>query len=387
MMQQQLVIIGSGLAGYTLAKEYRRQNKETSILIISQDDGIYYSKPMLSTGFAKQKSAADLAMKSAEKMAEDLAITVLSFHTVTSIDADTNVITINDAQLTSMAIEYEQLVFATGASAIPLPFDESIQHKVFTINDLMDYATFTDALVDVKDIAIVGSGLVGTEYATDLTSAGYNVSVISLDEAPLQQLLPKPLGEAVQQQLTNDGIHWLLEEKVTNSHSDNDRVALTLQSGKTLTCDIVLSAAGLKPRTALAQQAGIDVKRGIVTNKQLRTSKANIFALGDCAEIAGNVLMYVAPITQSAKVLAKILNGEDVELKLPAMPVIVKTPTCPVVSNPPPANSEGTWEISGEETNLTALFKAPNQDLLGFALTGTLVIDRIKLAKQLPALL
>lgn len=387
MTTQQLVIIGSGLAGYTLAKEYRRTNKEGRIVILSQDDGIYYSKPLLSTGFAKKKSASDLAMKTAEQMATELDATIFSFHTVSEINTEQNQITAVDNAQVPLTITYENLVFATGASAIQLPFDTSIQDKVFTINDLMDYAKFTDSLTDVKDIAIIGSGLVGTEYATDLTSAGFNVSVISLDAAPLQQLLPIELGHTVQGQLTSDGITWYLQDKVASSNMVEDKVRLTLDSGKQVNCDIVLSAVGLKSRTTLAKDAGIAVNRGIVTDNQLRTNITNVYALGDCAEIVGNVMMYVAPITQSAKILTKVLNGEEATLALPAMPVIVKTPTCPVVSNPPPANTDGQWEITGEGNNFAALFKGSNEQLLGFALTGTRVIDRIKLAKQLPALL
>lgn len=387
MTQQKLVIIGSGLAGYTLAKEYRRLNKEHSILVITQDDGVYYSKPMLSTGFAKKKSATDLAMKAAEKIAEELNLTVLPFHTVTHIDANQHELSAESSEGSLTNISYEQLVFATGASAISLPFNEDVKSSVFTINDLIDYAKFTESLTDVKDIAIIGSGLVGTEYATDLTSAGYKVTVISLDEAPLQQLLPTQLGAAVQSQLTQDGITWMLEDKVVSSERAENKILLTLESGKQVTTDIVLSAVGLRSRTDIAEKAGIATNRGIKTDAQLKTNLPNVFALGDCAEILGNVMMYVAPITQSAKILAKVLLGEEVSLSLPAMPVIVKTPSCPVVSNPPPANCAGKWEITGEGNDLVALFKTDDQQLRGFALTGTRVIDRIKLAKQLPALL
>ncbi len=384
-MDFDLIVIGSGLGGYAVAKEYRRLSSDSSILILTQDDGVYYSKPMLSTGFAKKKTAEDLAMKSAEKMAEELTIQVNTFTEVTAIDRSSKQVTTNKGDFT-----YKHLVFATGAAPIKLPLPEITAPLTYHINDLMDYATFNKDISEkgVKKITIIGSGLVGTEYATDLTTAGYDVDVIALDEAPLQLLLPKQLGLAVQNQLEEDGVTWHFQTSIAEVEAGSDHpLKITLQNGKILDADLILSAVGLRPRAEIAKAAGINVNRGIITDQQLRTNDPDVYALGDCAEICDNILMYVLPLNFSAKALAKTLAGDETTLSLPAMPVVVKTPTCPVVSNPPKHGMTGEWHVEGEGSDLKATFIDTNGDMQGFALTGAKVAERIKLAKQLPPLL
>lgn len=381
------IIIGSGLAGYNLVKEFRRLNNDASILMITSDDGRYYSKPMLSTGFAKSKSAAELAMKSADQMAEAFNITIYCLTSVTSIDKTAQSVIVNnqpDAQ------RYQQsLIFATGAAPVQIPFPPALDQRCFPINDLQDYDHFRRQLADRKHVTIIGAGLVGTEYANDLAVAGVKVNVIALDDRPLQQLLPQPLSEAVQQQLAEQGINWHFNTSIADAKylAEQQKLALTLGNGKVITTDLVLSAVGLKPRTELAAQSGLTINRGIVVDQSLKTSDDNIYAFGDCAEIVDQILMYVAPLTLCAKALAKTLNGEKTEVKIPATPVIVKTPFCPVVSSLPHHGEQGSWVYEGEAPDLKATFVDTDNNLFGFALTGKKVMERMKLAKQLPAIL
>lgn len=383
-----IIIIGTGLAGYTLAKHYRTINKTSTIVMISFDDGCYYSKPMLSTGFAKNKSAEQLAMKSAEQMAQELDVTILAHSQVESIDRNNKSLTLQNAQ----SLQYQQaLVFATGAAPIEIPLPQALAGRTFAINDLQDYHQFREHLFAQNEnpkVAIIGSGLVGCEYANDLMQANVEIDVISLDKTPLQQLLPATLGDAVQQQLTDKGINWHLDTSIKDATElSNGQLQLSLHSGATIDCDIVLSAVGLKPRDQLAVQAGVKAERGIVVDQYLKTNDPHIFALGDCARINGINLMYVAILTLAAKALAKTLNNEPTQVVMPANPVIVKTPSCPVVANPPPLDTAGDWQIEGESPDLKACFYDKNQQLVGFGLTGKKVMERMKLAKELPAVL
>jgi rubredoxin-NAD+ reductase len=381
-----IIIIGSGLAGYTLVKDFRRLNKTASILMLSNDDASYYSKPMLSTGFAKHKSAADLAMQSATQMAQTLDITIYASTEVVSIDKTAKSIMVEGAQ---QSIGYNQsLVFATGAEPARIPLPNALNGRCFTINDLTDYGQFREHLGDHKNVTIIGSGLVGTEYANDMCDSGLNINVISLEDAPLQLLLPKPLSVNVQEQLANKGINFHFNTSISDAALTEDgQLMLELTNGTSINCDLVLSATGLRPRIKLAQESGITVDRGIVVNETLKTDDDNIYSLGDCAQINGLILMYVAPLAACSKALAKTLNGDLTAVAIPASPVIVKTPACPVVSNPPPMNAVGEWQFEGEAPDLKACFVAQDGSLLGFGLTGKKVMERMKLAKRLPAIL
>ncbi len=381
-----IIIVGSGLAGYTLARELRRLDSQSSILMITSDDGSYYSKPLLSTGFAKHKSAAALVTKTAHQMAQELNMQIYASTEVLGIDKTLKTVTVEN---TLAAINYSKaLVLALGAEPIQIPLPKALDGRVLAINDLADYAQFNEQLGGQKNIAIIGSGLVGTEYANDMKAAGLNVDVIALDDGPLQTLLPPELSKAVEVELSKLGINWHFNTTIENAKvNEQGQLELLLSSGKQLCCDLVLSAVGLKPRVELAKSAKLNIAQGIVVDHFLQTDEPNIFALGDCAQINGQVLMYVAPLTLCAKALAKTLAGQSTAVSIPASPVIVKTPGCPVVANPPPLDSQGSWHIEGDSPDLKAMFIEDNGKLSGFALTGKKVIERMKLAKQLPAIL
>ena len=151
-----------------------------------------------------------------------------------------------------------------------------------------------------------------------------------------------------------------------------------------LDADVVLSAIGLKPRIALAQAAGLAVKRGIVVDRTLRSSDPDIFALGDCAEVEGLVLPFTAPIMHAAKALANTLAGHATNLKYPAMPVMVKTPACPTVVAPPPVGCIGAWQVNITNDGVRALFVDNSGTLQGFALNGDAAADSRHLGTQLP---
>ena len=147
---------------------------------------------------------------------------------------------------------------------------------------------------------------------------------------------------------------------------------------------MVLSAVGLRPRIELARNAGLKVNRGIVVDAQLRSSDADIFALGDCAEIEGRVLPYVLPIMHAARALARVLAGEDARVEFPAMPVVVKTPAHPVAVLPVARDALGEWKVLAEGQGIKlGFFDAQNQ-MRGFVLTGAYAAERSEMSKQLP---
>ena len=164
------------------------------------------------------------------------------------------------------------------------------------------------------------------------------------------------------------------------------RLNVTLANGVTILADVVLSAVGLRPRTELAAAAKIKISRGIVVNSFLQTNFADIYALGDCAEVEGRVLPFVLPIMHAARALAAILAGEGTQLHYPAMPVAVKTPACPTVVSPPEPGALGEWQVEGSVDGIKALFHHANGQLLGFALMGSSVTEKAALAQRLPPL-
>ncbi|WP_346266574.1 FAD-dependent oxidoreductase, partial [Vibrio parahaemolyticus] len=149
------------------------------------------------------------------------------------------------------------------------------------MNDLVDYRRFRAELQDKKRIAILGDGLIGCEFANDLIESGYEVTVIGLGQWPMERLIPQQLGESLQSALADRGVQWALQDSITRIEPRSESSAvLHLNSGKQIEADLVLSAVGLKPNVSLAEQAGLEVGRGIKVNQFGQTSDENIYSLG-----------------------------------------------------------------------------------------------------------
>lgn len=375
-----IVIIGSGLAGYTLAKEIRKLSADLSLHIITQDEGAFYSKPMLSNALAKGKTATTLASHNAEQMRVQLNATIWPHCEVTAIDTEGHTVTAG-----GKIIEYGKLVFATGAEPVQPPLQGDGVSQLCVVNNLEDYARFRARIECVQRIAIIGPGLIGCEFANDLLTAGKDVLVIGPAQTPLDRLLPPEAGRALQQALAEGGVQWRLGVTAQRVGRQDDALLISLSDGASVEADAILLAVGLRPNTALAQAAGIPVQRGIVVDRYLESRVGDVFALGDCAEVEGLVLPFVMPIMQAARAMAQTLSGKRTPVTYPAMPVVVKTPILPVVVSPPPAGSAGAWEVRGDKKNIRALYRNEQGRLLGFALTGNAVEDKQALTKELPA--
>ncbi|WP_339843932.1 FAD-dependent oxidoreductase [uncultured Halopseudomonas sp.] len=375
-----LIIVGTGLAGYNLAKEVRKLDDQRELILITADDGRFYSKPLLSTGFAKGKQADELAMQDAATMATQLNARVMAHTQVLKVDSQARTLHIQDGEL-----PYGDLVLACGAHARPLPLGEETPDGVLSINDLGDYGRFRQALQGRKRVAIIGAGLIGSEFANDLALGGLEVQVIAPDEQLMPGLIPDQVAAPVQAALEELGVRFHLGRSVIAVHPDGSGLSLELDDGSRIEADQVLSAIGLVANTSLAQEAGLLCGRGIQVDRFLRTSDPHIYALGDCAEVEGMQLMYVMPLMGCARALARTLSNEPAEVSYPVMPVMVKTPACPLVVSPPVTSSKGLWTVTGEGQNMKALFHDADGVLHGYALTGSAVSEKLQLNRQLPA--
>jgi rubredoxin-NAD+ reductase len=381
-MSTPVVIVGTGLAGYNLAREFRKLDSETPLLLITADDGRSYSKPMLSTGFAKNKDADGLSMAEPGAMAEQLKAEIRTHTRISGIDPGHKQLWVGEE-----VVPYRDLVLAWGAEVIRVPVQGDASDAIFSINDLEDYARFRAAAAGKQRILLLGVGLIGCEFANDLSLGGYQIELVAPCEQVMPGLLHPAAAAALKAGLEGLGARFHLGPVLVSLNHKGDALEAHLSDGTLISCDLVLSAVGLRPRTDLASAAGLAVNRGVVVDRQLRTSHANIFALGDCAEVDGINLLYVMPLMTSARALAQTLAGNPTAVTYGPMPVTVKTPVCPLVVSPPPKGLQGEWCVEGSGADIKALCHDSNGALLGYALTGTAVQEKLTLNKRLPALL
>jgi rubredoxin-NAD+ reductase len=386
-----IVIIGSGMAGYTVAREFRKLSPEHELVMICADDAANYAKPTLSNAFAGNKAPEQIALGDATKMATQLNLRIEADTWVKEIHAEHHEI-ILEKNGTTTTQPYSKLVLAVGANPIRLAIAGDGSEDIHVVNSLIDYRNFREKLATRKDkrVVILGAGLIGCEFANDLLHSQYDVTVIDLAAQPLGRLLPAHVAQAFQTNLEQAGIKFALSttvEKVVKIN-DGDDYAVTLANGQTLVADIVLSAIGLQPNLALAKAADIQTGRGILTNGFLETNQSDIYAVGDCAEVNGTLLPYVMPIMQQARALAKTLSGQTTAVHYPAMPVAVKTPAAPLTVLPAPIDVEVTWQTEEFEDGMLAKATDSQDTLRGFVLLGaTASKQRLTLSKLVPDLI
>lgn len=375
MSVSNIVIIGTGLAGYSVAREIRARDKQAAILLITRDDGAFYSKPMLSTALARQQKPDDLINGTAAQMAQRLDARIETGTRVTSLDRERKLITTDHGDF-----RYDQLIFASGALPLRFPIPGNVEDsRVRSVNNLQDYRDFRTELGDSsKAVAIIGPGLIGCEFANDLTAVGHRPILIGPDPYPISTLLPQAVGEALQTAMTAAGIEWHLQTTVARLVHDGNRLRLTTADEQDVLADQVLSAIGLRPDTGIARDAGLDVGRGLKVDEYLRSSDPSIYAIGDVMELEGKVLPFVMPITHGARTLAATLCGTPTPLRYPPMPVVIKTPLYPLVLLP----GEGELRISVTGDGIKAEQRNAAGALTGFVLGGDAVSEKQQLLKD-----
>lgn len=374
-IEYDIIIVGSGLSGYTLAKEIRKLSQSVKVLIVTAENGEFYSKPLLSTGITKNKTAEDLSVSDASEMATQLNASIMSNTVVEKINIEQKTILIGKEEY-----HYQKLVLATGANCNTLDFPGFDSKKVLSVNNLNDYRIYRE-LVKPKDrVAIMGAGLIGCEFANDLIAYECEVKIIEPSNSALNGLIPEIAGNALALGLAKDGIDFKFKDYVEAITEREDCLLVELASGSALEADLVISAVGLKPNINLAKSAGIKCQRGVEVNRNLQTSESDVFALGDCAEVDGKVLSYVLPLMACARALAKTLTGATTPVNYGVMPIATKTPSCPVVIYPPESDS-GQWEFEGTGQNIRGLFKQEDNTLGGFVLTGEYTTEKQALSK------
>ncbi len=383
MSQDPVVIVGSGLAGYAVVRELRKLDNELPVIMLSTDHAGFYSKPMLSNALTTGKTPESIVTADANKMMEQQKVTIRPHTCVTAIDSSSKTLLLEDGE----KLVYGQLVLALGADQVHLQLQGDGVSEILSVNDVDDYRRFRDAISGKKSVSIIGAGLIGCEFANDLAGVGHQVHVVDISTQPLGRLLPPAGGEFMRQKLEALGVNFHFNAITKSVERSDGSLDLVLENGERITSDVVLSAVGLRPRTKLAQESGIQVNRGVVVNRHLQTQLDDVYALGDCAEVEGKVLPFVMPITHAARALAATLTGNSTPVHYPAMPVMVKTPICPTVVSPPDAKASGEWQVEANEEGVKALFQDADGNLLGFALLGSATKEKIALIKQLPAVL
>ena len=376
-MSQGIVIIGSGFAARQLVKNIRKQDANVPLTLIAADSMDEYNKPDLSHVISQSQRADDLTRQTAGEFAEQFNLRLFPYTWVTDIDAAAHVVKGKDNQWS-----YDKLVLATGASAFvpPVPGRE----LMLTLNSQMEYRACESTLRDARRVMIVGAGLIGSELAMDFCRAGKAVTLVDHSASILSALMPAEVSSRLQHRLTEMGVHLQLKSQLQSLTKTDTGICALMDRDRCIEVDVVIAATGLRPEIGLAQRAGAETQRGVKVDSYLQTTQPDIYALGDCAEINGQVLPFLQPIQLSAMYLAKNLLGANTPLKLPAMLVKVKTPELPLHLAGETQRQDLNWQIAIEPQGMVAKGADSEGNLRAFVVSEDRMKEAFALLKSLP---
>ncbi|WP_313081480.1 NADH:flavorubredoxin reductase NorW [Atlantibacter sp.] len=377
-MSHGIVIIGSGFAARQLVKNLRKQDSQVAISVIAADSIDEYNKPDLSHVISLGQRADQMTRQSAGEFAEQYNVRLFPYTWIKEIDAHARVVKSTDNQW-----HYDKLVLATGASAFIPPV--AGRELMLTLNSQLEYRACESQLFDARRVLIVGGGLIGSELAMDFTRAGKSVTLVDNAASILASLMPPEVSSRLQHRLTDMGVHLLLKSQLQSLEQTSRGIRATFDRDRHVEVDAVIAATGLRPETALARSAGVEVNRGIVVDSTLKSSNPDIYALGDCAEIDGQLLPFLQPIQISAMTLAKNLLGGNAPLKLPAMLVKVKTPELPLHLAGETRRSDLNWQIITESQGMVAKGVDAEGQLRAFVVSEDRMKEAFALLKALSA--
>ena len=367
-----VVVIGAGLGGVTVARELRRLRPHLAIVLVTSDDGHIYPKPQLSASLRLRREPDSLIRTRVEDLRAE-GITVLSRSPVARLDLSRRNIERADGTFQG----YRALVLAVGASAFTPPVEGDAASEIDTVNHLDDYRRFRDRLRSDRPALLVGSGLIGTEFAADLAASGHRVHVVDPGAGPLPRLLPPGASHALAQALSSAGVshHWG-RTLVRLDRAPGGEFRAQLDDGTELLIGTVLSAVGLSPNTALARESGLPTGRGIRVDAYLQAAP-DVYAVGDCAELPGGLwLPFIKPITAQARHVARAIAGEEEgPFRLENCTVTVKVPQWPVVSSSPLPDETGTWTEECSPTGTSSRLVDEQGKLWRIVTTGDRVGD------------
>jgi NADPH-dependent 2,4-dienoyl-CoA reductase/sulfur reductase-like enzyme/nitrite reductase/ring-hydroxylating ferredoxin subunit len=270
-----IVIVGGGAAGLAAAEMLRRRQYRGSIVMLSNDAAPPVDRPNLSKDYLAGSAPEDWLPLRPQDFYATAAIDLKLNTEVASIDTKARHVVLAGGA----TVAYDRLLLATGAEPVRLSFPGSDQPHVHVLRSLADSRAIIELAKGARRAIVIGASFIGLEAAAALRAREIEVHVVGLEARPMERVLGPAMGNFVRALHEQHGVIFHLGDTVTAL----DGKRATLKSGGVVEADLVIVGVGVRPRLALAEQAGLALDRGVTVNATLETSAAGIYAAGDIA--------------------------------------------------------------------------------------------------------
>lgn len=309
-----VVIVGGGLAGAKTAEALREQGYAGPVTLLAAEDELPYERPPLSKAYLAGKDGFEKAVVHPEEWYAEHDVVLRRGAQVTALDRAAHEVELADGT----RLPYGALVLATGSEPRSLPIPGA--GTALTLRTRSDSDRIRATFGEGKRLVVIGAGWIGLEVAAAAREAGTDVVVLEAAELPLLGVLGPEMGAVFAQLHRDHGVDLRLGARIAEVTPSGVR----LEDGEEIAADAVVLGVGVRPRTELAEAAGLDVDNGVLVDPSLRTSDPDIFAVGDIAHHDHPVLgrrirveHWATALHQPATAVAALLGGDAAYDRLP----------------------------------------------------------------------
>jgi phenylglyoxylate dehydrogenase epsilon subunit len=282
MSQAKYLIVGSSHAGLSALEAIRLQDEEGPITIVSREQTLPYSPTILPYVISGKKQVDAISLRDPSYFS-DLNVRFKPDSAVVAVDPSKAIVTLESGE----TIQYEKLLLATGADAAvpPFPGIETVPYQV--VRTLGDALKLRDSIQDATSAIVIGAGLIAMHTAENLAQAGLEVTMVVRRQVSLFAYFDGDAARMIETIFSKNGVSIATGSGVAGVASSGSGCEVTLESGRVLSADLLLLAAGVRPRAGFLEGSGIDINQGILVNETMRTNIQNIWAAGDVAQAPG----------------------------------------------------------------------------------------------------
>lgn len=291
MKQFDYLVIGNSAGAVGCIEGLRSIDTQSSIGLVAEEEHHVYSRALIPYYLAGTITRDKMYYRPAD-FYQRAGVTLLSGQQAVALDTDSRRVELANGE----QVGYGQLMLATGGKPIFPPIDGLDKKNVFTFHSFDDLLGIEKLLPKTKNAVILGGGVIGLMAAEVLKKRGLAVRVLELADRVLAPVVDETTSGLIESAFRKKGVELDTQNTIARIHGDELVESITLQDGTTIPCDLLIVGIGVRPRTELASGTAIKVDRGILVDRQMRTTVPGVYACGDCASIYNFVTGRTQPL-------------------------------------------------------------------------------------------